>query len=365
MGIFLPQKALPGLKKYKYAGEDHSLVSKYVLKPTYTRLVNYLPMWLAPNMVTLLGLFFSICSFIRAWYFNPHFNNYTTPRWVFFLHAFDIIAYQTLDALDGQQARRTGSSSPLGELFDHCVDAINTSLLTYVWASVSNLPKTWVLACEFLCTLNFIVSTWEEYHTKRLFLSIFSGPVEGVLMIAGLEILVGFTGQEIFDKPLFFGYDFRTVTTIGAVIGLSYNSKEAVSNVIKITKGSSYYDLAPFAVMWFGFASWAYVAWDTVEEHAFLAFFLAIAFTSALLVGRIITAHVTNQPYPMWNPLLAVPYVGAIAHFLRTSTVSDSEIIWGLSGLSLGVYAAFVAEIITEITTYLDIACLYIKRKQA
>jgi phosphatidylglycerophosphate synthase len=27
--------------------------------------------------------------------------------------------YQTLDAVDGKQARRTGTSSPLGQLFDH------------------------------------------------------------------------------------------------------------------------------------------------------------------------------------------------------------------------------------------------------
>lgn len=27
--------------------------------------------------------------------------------------------YQTLDAVDGKQARRTGSSTPLGQLFDH------------------------------------------------------------------------------------------------------------------------------------------------------------------------------------------------------------------------------------------------------
>lgn len=29
-----------------------------------------------------------------------------------------------MDALDGKQARRTGSSSPLGQLFDHGVDAL-------------------------------------------------------------------------------------------------------------------------------------------------------------------------------------------------------------------------------------------------
>jgi phosphatidylglycerophosphate synthase len=33
---------------------------------------------------------------------------------------------QTLDAIDGKQARRTGSSNALGELFDHGCDSMST-----------------------------------------------------------------------------------------------------------------------------------------------------------------------------------------------------------------------------------------------
>ena len=33
--------------------------------------------------------------------------------------AFTIFIYQTLDAADGKQARRTNSATPLGQLFDH------------------------------------------------------------------------------------------------------------------------------------------------------------------------------------------------------------------------------------------------------
>jgi phosphatidylglycerophosphate synthase len=36
------------------------------------------------------------------------------PRWSFLFSAISIFVYQTLDAIDGKQARRTGSSSPLG-----------------------------------------------------------------------------------------------------------------------------------------------------------------------------------------------------------------------------------------------------------
>jgi ethanolaminephosphotransferase len=62
-----------------------------------------------------------------------------------------LFAYQTLDNLDGRQvppptrplrasqhrrrqARRTNSSSPLGLLFDHGVDALNTTVVFLVCA---------------------------------------------------------------------------------------------------------------------------------------------------------------------------------------------------------------------------------------
>jgi ethanolaminephosphotransferase len=51
-------------------------------------------------------------------YYAPAMEGYA-PTWVYLLNAFCIFMYQTLDAIDGKQARRTQQSSPLGELFDH------------------------------------------------------------------------------------------------------------------------------------------------------------------------------------------------------------------------------------------------------
>ena len=36
--------------------------------------------------------------------------------------------YQTLDAVDGKQARRTNTSGPLGQLFDHGCDALANTI---------------------------------------------------------------------------------------------------------------------------------------------------------------------------------------------------------------------------------------------
>lgn len=46
--VYIRQDKLPKLKEYKYSGVDHSLLSRYVLKPFYTKFViNLFPMSMA------------------------------------------------------------------------------------------------------------------------------------------------------------------------------------------------------------------------------------------------------------------------------------------------------------------------------
>lgn len=72
-------------------------------------------------------------------------------------------ALQTLDNLDGKQARRTGSSSPLGLLFDHGCDALNVSVGTMTMACVLQLGPTWkALSLAWSAHVVFICATWEE-----------------------------------------------------------------------------------------------------------------------------------------------------------------------------------------------------------
>lgn len=51
---------------------------------------------------------------------------FQAPLWAYLLCAVGLFIYQSLDAIDGKQARRTNSSSPLGELFDHGCDSLST-----------------------------------------------------------------------------------------------------------------------------------------------------------------------------------------------------------------------------------------------
>lgn len=69
-----------------------------------------------------MALFFTLSIVCR---YSPDARQ-VAPRWACALCAFGLFVYQSLDAIDGKQARRTGTSSPLGELFDHGCDSIST-----------------------------------------------------------------------------------------------------------------------------------------------------------------------------------------------------------------------------------------------
>lgn len=70
-------------------------------------------MWLAPNLVTLLGLIFMGSSTLTYVFQDITMSKDLSP-WLYAYTALVMFIYQTLDAIDGKQARRTGSSSPLG-----------------------------------------------------------------------------------------------------------------------------------------------------------------------------------------------------------------------------------------------------------
>ena len=168
---------------YKYHGGDSSPVYKYVLSPIAQFGVDYFtPVWMAPNVVTLLGLLVSATATLLTLIYNPTLS-LEGPRW---LHAFagvSIFLYQTLDNMDGKQARKTGSSSALGMLFDHGCDAINAGLSAFNMASV--LGTGWTYKMFFPLTCGFVpfyFQTWEEYYLGAMILPVFNGPTEGLIM---------------------------------------------------------------------------------------------------------------------------------------------------------------------------------------
>ncbi|KAM4097780.1 hypothetical protein ACJW30_07G027900 [Castanea mollissima] len=133
---YIGAHGVAALHRYKYNGVDHSYIAKYVLQPFWSRFVHFFPLWMPPNMITLIGFMFLVISALLGYIYSPRLDS-APPRWVHFAHGLLLFLYQTFDVVDGKQARRTNSSSPLGELFDHGCDAIACALEALAFGSTS------------------------------------------------------------------------------------------------------------------------------------------------------------------------------------------------------------------------------------
>ena len=126
---------------------------------------NLLPSWLAPNLITLTGLLALVIAYGINSYFCP---NFETPesRWMYFLVGACVFFYLHMDALDGKQARRTKTSSPLGQLFDHGCDALAVHIILVTMVTSLQLKHEWraVVAMMYVY-VPWWLAHWEEYHT--------------------------------------------------------------------------------------------------------------------------------------------------------------------------------------------------------
>jgi ethanolaminephosphotransferase len=88
------------------------------------------------------------------------------PGWMYLFSVFMAFMYQTLDAVDGKQARRTGSSSPLGQLFDHGVDAACVSFGIVMYLQVIRSGTTMGF---YMLYISLTVNTYLDLYLPHYF----------------------------------------------------------------------------------------------------------------------------------------------------------------------------------------------------
>jgi ethanolaminephosphotransferase len=181
----LTQDGITQIAFHQYRAGTYTTLDN-LCNPLWTHLTELLPMSMAPNLVTTLGALHCLVSYVVTWYYTPTFASQEVPAWVILLNCYCMLAYYTLDCMDGKQARRTNSSSPLGQLFDHGVDCIcNLSHVSMIhsWmaAGLSSTGSTgtgtttttgggvWVVVMsQGVLQFSFLVAQWEEYYTGKL-----------------------------------------------------------------------------------------------------------------------------------------------------------------------------------------------------
>ena len=323
-----------GLKEYKYRGVDHSLIYKLML-PMLNRLVNYFPMWVAPNLITLSGLLFMAAAYVLlCGVIAPELVT-EAPRWVYLFCALAKFMYQILDELDGKQARRTGSSSPLGELFDHGCDALSCVLTTTTIAAAMQLGAGWHYWALNVAVFGTFYSTiWEQLHTNFLELH-YLGPNEAhtgyiVLMLATAFAGPSFWAVSVFIPVLNVTMELRHLTVslllCGTVIDVAINFIR-VQPLIRTPAAffRAVYLLFPFPLSVALSYAWIRAVPAVLAAHP-QALALGLGFMNSHLVGTLILSRVTTDEANPYTPsLFLLALITLLAHrqppMLPTSVV--------------------------------------------
>jgi phosphatidylglycerophosphate synthase len=110
--------------------------------------------------------------------------------------------WMLLDNMDGKIARRTQSSSPLGLLFDHQVDALNVTIASTYFAVITMFGNSdyslflWVMGAT-----PFFFATWEELYLGAMNFPLINGPCDGCVGIGIVSALIGIYTPEHFMQP--------------------------------------------------------------------------------------------------------------------------------------------------------------------
>ncbi|KAF8274305.1 hypothetical protein EI94DRAFT_1714111 [Lactarius quietus] len=359
---YIPSSALAGLRNYRYKGVDKSLLSNYVLNPFWTWFVTLWPTWVAPNLITLSGLAIVLFNFASLSYYDP---TYLTekggatgpPNWLYFTWGIGLFMYQTLDAIDGKQARRTGMAGPLGEMFDH------------------------------------------EYHTGQIYLSVFSGPVEGILIIVTIFMITGFYGPSFWDQKILTFTRLENVEWIAsripnvalntsfmifAAFGLAFNIVMSYINVFIARRASGGPVFKPLLYLIpFPVSVLVHVAWLNHPRCATLISSTRPLCPFPLRMGPAVCAcrwaddsrAYHEPPFPVWDWMYIWTIIGAIdanmpilfgrAPLIQHSPENTEKFVFVVLVVAIVTYARFVLLVISDITNYLGIACLTVRKKDA
>lgn len=164
----LTDRELRKLKEHQYSSSCSSLLDPLMQK-YWNWFVTFVPLWVAPNLITIVGLAINIFTSLLLVWFCPTATE-VAPWWTTFSCALGLFIYQTLDAIDGKQARRTKTSSPLGELFDHGCDSLSTvfvSLASCCAVRLGLYPGWMLFQCLCASTL-FYCAHWQTYVSGTL-----------------------------------------------------------------------------------------------------------------------------------------------------------------------------------------------------
>eukprot|EP01091_Cochliopodium_minus_P012136 TRINITY_DN3608_c0_g1_i1.p1 TRINITY_DN3608_c0_g1~~TRINITY_DN3608_c0_g1_i1.p1 ORF type:complete len:445 (+),score=96.53 TRINITY_DN3608_c0_g1_i1:86-1420(+) len=192
---YIPRQFLKNLNTYTYHGSNLSWLANNVAHPIWLRILEYIPPYLSANIMTLFGFCGIVMGYIGMAIASAEMGK--EIGWPFLLFSIIVLfLYLNIDGLDGKQARRTNTSSPLGELCDHGCDSMTSGLLVMSMSCAMRMKGSFTyFLMLFVSQTAFYFAQWQEYHTGELVLGEIA-VLEAELMMIKFYVITMIWGNE-------------------------------------------------------------------------------------------------------------------------------------------------------------------------
>lgn len=319
-------------------------------------------------------------------YFTRTLDGSQVPQWVWFVNSLALFWYMTMDAIDGKQARRTGNSSALGELFDHGCDALSTLLQIVTIIAATQLGNTiWGFTVMIIIHATFFFAIWEQYYTGVLRLSALTGPTEALLTAITINLLTGVYGHNLWTLDLIeyfnlqerfpFQLPLNQVTVVWSVImglitifeNFKYVWNAPLTEEQRKYKGSPFRAALPFYILLVCWSIWLILSPENlIKTHSVLGFSIFGFLTSYIVTRTVLTKTCKERVssfYVILYPLIPITIHTLFSRFVYPSPIKEIYILVAYWIYSFVIYGHMVYNVINTICETLNIRCFRVKDK--
>ncbi|CAF1264631.1 unnamed protein product [Adineta steineri] len=368
MPIVLTEQQLKRLKEHKYASEGITLFDPF-MQEFWKWLVEFCPLWAAPNLITIVGLALNIGTSVLLM-IETNGAKEQCSRWIYFLTALGLFLYQSLDAIDGKQARRTNSQSPLGELFDHGCDSVSAVFVTIACCCACQLGVyPWLMFLACMCSFfAFYAAHWQTYVSGKLKFGKLDC-TEAQFSFIGIY-MISTVSAAFWSKSIpYLQIEFRILVAllmIGSTAWSSFNNLRLVSqggcgrNFSSVAGTSIIFPAWPIGILCFlATVASNYSTSHVLEEHTSLHL-LCYGLVFSKITNRLIVAHMSRSPLNAWDSSYVGPLAVCINQYFNL-LISEHVFLWFFLLYSLYDLLRYNIKVCQELCDFLDIHCFRIK----
>uniref|UniRef100_A0A671MBU6 Cholinephosphotransferase 1 n=1 Tax=Sinocyclocheilus anshuiensis TaxID=1608454 RepID=A0A671MBU6_9TELE len=354
---------LKRLEEHKYSAAGRSLFEP-PCQIYWNWLVQQIPTWVAPNTLTITGLLINILTTVILVYYSPTATE-EAPGWAFFLSALGLFIYQSLDAIDGKQARRTNSSSALGELFDHGCDAVSTVFVavgTCISCGIGTYPN-WMFFCGFVGMFMFFCAHWQTYVSGTLRFGLVD-VTEVQIAITIMYLMTAFGGVSLWETRVpVLGVNLQTFPIIGIIGGFLYSTYNYFYVILNGGVGKNGSTVADTSVLSPGLhiglvLSLAFIIFkkssSQLFEHHPCLYILTFGMVIAKIANKLVVAHMTKSELHLQDTAFIGPGLLFLNQYFN-SFIDEHIVLWIAMVLSLVDLLRYCTGLCLQIASHLRI----------